>query len=408
MGLDSSQDILWGDILQDIENLEWELNSEGSSAFEKKKENKKYTKYSIILGYFVAVFFVLMLILFFYNKYIYLNSKDSLDESERSYVTIIKWYTDKLNLYLWDDTATSTVFAPNLEKENVSLIRNNMVSFKWDTNISYINKRDSMVAFVSKVFNSIKTDSQKIEKLKTDVWMYWFLPNDLNTVVTDSAIQRSFLSIESIKYITAIKIFSYIDSFTTELSTIYGYPSEEISKRMQDIINSWEITIQKYLIMCYLNPYEKSENWECTTIWDFDYDMTNRWEKLNLSFVKTLVSFIKWKLEDQDFPKLSIIFNTLDPQSNRISFTISINTFLEDEQNIIWKGILNPHIYIVSTMLNLLRESHFILWDTIKIDSLKVNKKKYKEVTVNSSNFTFDIPVQKAVEREIYDFVYGN
>ncbi|MFZ5341169.1 MAG: hypothetical protein ACOZBL_00975 [Patescibacteria group bacterium] len=46
------------------------------------------------------------------------------------------------------------------------------------------------------------------------------MPSELNDVVTDSAIQRSFLSIEAIKYITAIKVFYYIDSFLTEFSTV--------------------------------------------------------------------------------------------------------------------------------------------------------------------------------------------
>lgn len=405
MVLDNAKDILSGDLLQDIDWFEWELATQDSPEKIKKTENKKYMKYVYIASAVIWVLLVLLVFLWIYNRYIYLNSKDNLDIWEKEYVDTIKWYSDSLSSFFWDSQQT-VIFSPNLERENSNLIINNMISFKNDQDISYITKREVMVQFVSNLSNTIKSDSQKIDKLKTDVWIYWFLPSELNDVVTDSAIQRSFLSIEAIKYITAIKVFYYIDSFLTEFSTVAWYSKETVMQWMQDVINSWEINIQKYLMMCYLNPYEKSD--ECNAIWDFDYDMIKSWENLNITFLKSLIAFIKWKLENQEFPKLSIIFNTLDPQSNKISFTISMNTFLEDESNLINSWILNPHIYIVSVMLNLLRESHFILWDTIRVDSLKVTKKKYKDVIVNSSSFSFDIPVQKAVEREIYDYVYWN
>ncbi|MFZ5341168.1 MAG: hypothetical protein ACOZBL_00970 [Patescibacteria group bacterium] len=49
------------------------------------------------------------------------------------------------------------------------MIINNMISFKNDQDISYITKREVMVQFVSNLSNTIKSDSQKIDKLKTDV-----------------------------------------------------------------------------------------------------------------------------------------------------------------------------------------------------------------------------------------------
>jgi hypothetical protein len=49
-----------------------------------------------------------------------------------------------------------------------------------------------------------------------------------------------------------------------------------------------------------------------------------------------------------------------------------------------------------------------VITDSINVSSLKVTKKKIKIggqlVTVNSSSFSFSLPLQNDVQREIYDF----
>jgi hypothetical protein len=64
---------------------------------------------------------------------------------------------------------------------------------------------------------------------------------------------------------------------------------------------------------------------------------------------------------------------------------------------------------LATTFINLLRGSHFILGDNIRINTLKVNKKKLKtakNLVAEVSNFNFDVKLQPSVVREIYDFVY--
>jgi hypothetical protein len=56
--------------------------------------------------------------------------------------------------------------------------------------------------------------------------------------------------------------------------------------------------------------------------------------------------------------------NDFDPNSNTISFTVEVNTYAEDEKNIRDNYscmIENPHLFIISNLIYLLKESHFIL-----------------------------------------------
>jgi hypothetical protein len=61
-------------------------------------------------------------------------------------------------------------------------------------------------------------------------------------------------------------------------------------------------------------------------------------------------------------------------------------------------------------MINLLRESHYILWEWLNIDEIAVSKRTiasdigYNEVKY--SNFSFDIPIQEQYTREIFDVKY--
>lgn len=121
-----------------------------------------------------------------------------------------------------------------------------------------------------------------------------------------------------------------------------------------------------------------------------------------------LMNYLDAKLEDSDFPSLEINIRNFDPLQNNISFGIDLNTFQEDELQLLNKGILNPHIYLATKIINLLRESKFVVADPINLSTLKVNKKKLRigrqEFVVNNSNFDFTLPLQKNAEREIFDF----
>jgi hypothetical protein len=71
--------------------------------------------------------------------------------------------------------------------------------------------------------------------------------------------------------------------------------------------------------------------------------------------------------------------------------------------------IENPHLFIISNLIYLLKESHFILWKDIEINSLNPSKKNIKiwnQIrSVSSSKYPFNVPIQKITEKEIYDRV---
>ncbi|MEI7477778.1 MAG: hypothetical protein WCJ81_04670 [bacterium] len=85
------------------------------------------------------------------------------------------------------------------------------------------------------------------------------------------------------------------------------------------------------------------------------------------------------KLENADFPSLEITMKSIDPVNNTISISVDINTFKEDEAALTAnKGIINPHIYLVTSLINHLRESRYVITDSINITSLQVASKKIK------------------------------
>ncbi len=120
------------------------------------------------------------------------------------------------------------------------------------------------------------------------------------------------------------------------------------------------------------------------------------------------MSYLDAKLENTDFPSLEINIKSFDPLQNNISFSIELNTFQEDEVQLLNKGILNPHIYLATKIINLLRESKFVVAAPINLNTLRVNKKKLRvgsqEYVVNNSMFDFILPLQKGAQREIYDY----
>jgi hypothetical protein len=88
---------------------------------------------------------------------------------------------------------------------------------------------------------------------------------------------------------------------------------------------------------------------------------------------------------------------------------VEVNTFLQDEVALIKKWIINPHIFIVSNLLDLIKQSMFVISENIDAKSVKVTPKIIKVwstvFNVNNSSMSFALPIQKATEREITDYV---
>lgn len=284
-----------------------------------------------------------------------------------------------------------------------------------DISLNYVQKRDILQSVANKIGTSILDLQWKIQQDTNALNKDWFFPEELVWILKQDnavgSIQRSLLSLEVVKFSSAIKVFSLMDTFLSSMVSDFGYQQSEIKKILNELIERGENDIQNYLNYCYNNPYEPVQ---CNIIWDFDkyYQLREKstGEKpFNTSFFKKLMEHIDKKLEYSNVPSFSITFNSFDGKSNSIAFTVEVNTLKEDEYVLLKQGIKSPHIFIVSELIQLLKQSTFIVGKAIDAKDIRVTSKPItiwgSKYMVNNSVKTFTLPIQKNTEREIFDYV---
>ncbi len=309
---------------------------------------------------------------------------------------------DQLIDYPWIDTQRS--LGNDISKPNIDTIT--------ASSIPYIFKKEIMVWVVDKLINWLLTKEAKIAETNKEVSEYGFIHPDIMNLIDDQKdqvpIMVSLHTIETIKFGTAFKIFSLLDTFLQQAVQTLRTDKGTIVETLQDYAEHGESDIANYLSMCYLNPYEKLP--DCDQIGDFDNYL--KYEKKEESshgiLFKKLISLIDNKLENSTIPSLQIVFNNFSPSNQNVWFTVTINTLLEDEAAFIAKWVLNPHIYIISTLVSLLKQSLFVIWDSINVDQVTIKEQTINigniQIPVNSATMMFDLPLQNDAEREIFDY----
>jgi len=205
-----------------------------------------------------------------------------------------------------------------------------------------------------------------------------------------------------------MKVFSLMDVFVSSLADTLGYTKSDIREKLNELIERGERDVEYYLNVCYNNPYEPVK---CDKIDDFGeyYKKIREESDFDTSFFKTLMEFIDNKLEYSNVPSFAITFNSFDGKSNSIGFTVEVNTLKEDEYALVQQGVKSPHIFIVSELIKLLKQSTFIVGKAIDAKDIKVSPKQItiggSKYTVNNSVKNFNLPIQKTTDREIFDFV---
>ena len=166
-----------------------------------------------------------------------------------------------------------------------------------------------------------------------------------------------------------------MDVFLTSLSNELAMPKSEIKQRLNNLLARGENDVKNYLNYCYNNPYEPAN---CSIIGDFDtyYRLSKSKQNFDTGFFKTMMDMIDRKLENAQLPSFSITFNDFDSKSGEISFSVEVNTLKEDEYALIREGIKSPHIFIVSELIKLLKQSTFILGKSIDIKEMQVSEKE--------------------------------
>ena len=374
--------------------------------FEKKKD---YWKYNMIFIVLILLFWALWVLCYKYDQFIvdYSNWIELTDNKIFNYYEQTK---SKVYNILWKSYEAENTFEP-IELWNDRGTENLRQLVESDK--SYIYKKETLKKSTTNLFDTVVRNANRLDETKKHVSTYWFFSDKLSKIISDeesiSSIQDSMSAIESIKFSSAISVFSKLDTFLESLYKETWIDKETLLDNMNEIKSRWEKDINLYIKNCYVNASEIDFN--CNTIGDFDryYELIqDTW--FNVPFFKKLLEFINDKLEWTEIPSFSIKFKGFDPKDKKMTFDIEINTFKEDEIELAKNWILSPHSFILNSLINNLKLSRVIVSESIEVRSIKVTQNVVTfwstEFIVNTSNNTFTVPIKKENQIEIDDFVY--
>ncbi|MFA6256437.1 MAG: hypothetical protein WC606_04600 [Candidatus Absconditabacterales bacterium] len=387
-----------------------ELGESGVIGAHKSKYHNQYWRLFLLSFFIILVTGIASIILRLYSRYIYFASQALPDTTYQTYIDTYKQgqtFIDKLLKLSNYQQYSSLSIVGSGEESNVDKVIQ-------DKSLSYIQKKDVLQQALNSFSTILIANSQKLTTLKEDISKYGFFSQELYDLLENqsysTSIKKYLLSLEIIKFSSAIKVFSYLDTFISSLANALKLPATQVQTEMNTFADRGEKDILVYLNNCYLNPYEI--DYDCNMVGDFDryYALIDK-EKTppDTNFFKKMMYYVDTKLEQTDLPSFSITFKKYDPTQKQISFTVEVNTFKQDEVALIKKGIINPHIFILSNLLNLIKQSVFVVSENIDAKSIKITPKIIKigssVFNVNNSTMNFVLPIQKGSEREISDYV---
>jgi len=405
-----------------IENLEmgkqvaeWEkteiiLGTSGIVGKEMMQHHTSYWKLFIISFIVVLLTGTTSVVLRLYTQYIYFASQAIPDTNYQKYINNYKkseeFVDQTLNLSNYQQYVGLSI-AGSGEERNVDKVIN-------EKRLSYVQKKDILQQALNGFVNIFIPNTKKLANLKENISKYWFFSEELYNMLENqdysTSIKKYLLSLEIIKFSSAIKVFGYLETFVSSLSNALSKTPTEVETSMHTLADRGEKDILTYLNNCYLNPYEV--DYDCNLVGDFDryYTLIDKEDKsFDTNFFKKMMFYVDTKLEQTDLPSFSITFKRYDPTQKQISFTLDVNTFKQDEIALIKKWIISPHIFILSNLLNLIKQSVFVVSENIDAKSIKISPKTIKIGTstfnVNNSTMNFVLPIQKGSEREISDYV---
>lgn len=387
------------------ENGELQLDLSGGSLYDIQKAPRvktwKITVFSVLISIICIMVWVLA---YFYNDFI---THDLTNIEENRAYSFVESAKDFVNKYKkWDET--NQIQSINLIGKNWKTELDSLIS----SNLNYIQKKEILDDAVSKLSNNIIAKYARLNEIRNDITRYGFFPKDLSNIISESepisSIQNSLIALEAIKFSSAISVFSHLDTFTTSLVQSLGIDRAEVEEKVWKVTSRWESDINIYIKNCYLNPFEW--DYDCEYIWDFNEYYKNLNDDFDTEFFKELIKYTDSRLEQSEIPNFTISFKEFNQADNEITFDIEINTLKEDEAELTKKWILSPHIFILDSLINSLRQSRFIVWDDISVKTLNVMPNTYiiwmSEINVNRSVNTFTVHIKKENAVEIDDFVY--
>lgn len=407
----------WWITTKNDDNLMWWKTSQNPLSSEKKylwdfntstSSTKYYIGASLKLHSMWAIGIISSLLwlwgLFFYITQINIQA----DKDNPSYNTSINSY--KSTIIAIDET----IWYPGITEQQQ--LANTITDDTLDTiiwsQIPFIFKKDIIGNMVERLTNTILQDNKRLQDSIAEITKFWFIHPTVMLLWENTKdqipIMVSLHSLETIKFGTAMQIFAMLDTFLQQGGQKLWINKDILATQMEYYAQRGEKDIASYLSTCYLNPYENFPN--CTNINDFDkyFLYEKREESINTTQFSQLFSLLEDRLERSTVPSLQLDFNKFNPNAKNITFRVSVNTLAEDDLWFLQKGIINPHVFITSTLVSLLKQSLFVMGDSISIDRLNIKKQNITvwniQVPVNTSSLSFDLPLQNSSQREIFDF----
>lgn len=350
----------------------------------------------------------LWVIAFFVYQYTYYISQPTIQSPviKSTIDTIHGWYKTILGYLGWAKTyrqfAGTSLIGPTALDQLTNLVM---------SPLTFTDKRYIVQSAVAILLQQYTQKQSQLEEVQQDLAQYGFLPKELVSLFQASdvqvSLQRWLVALESIKFSTAIQVFSQLDTFITSFASYMGVESSYVKQQMQAVAARGDQDIYAFLSHCYMNPYELS--YDCDIVGDFDVRYANQEANdVDPVFLKQLLYYIDQKLEQTELPSFNITFQKFDPRNETITFNIQVNTLQQDEAALVQAGIVNPHIYIVTNVIHLLKQNRFIQWSAIDTKQINIQPKVVKigsnQFVVNNSSLQYTLPLQKDIAREIYDF----
>ena len=368
-----------------------------------------YLRWFFFASILTLLWVVAIVLLYTFSGYIKEASQVKVDPDRQEYLQKYKEKFQRVKSKIWmKNSYVAPVVWSDQEQSAVDEIIN-------ATDIDFIEKKDLLSNYAADLMRRTNDRADYAENLKQEIARQLFLPEELEWLLSkDQAIdtiQRSLNALEVIKFSTATKVFSYMN---TALATIaemirVGWANvESLHDLFVKLSSRWEKDISSYVYMCYLNPFEVDAN--CDAIWDLDlyYNIIND-NSINIRLFNNALNAISQLLEKWDTSLFSITFNWFNAEDKNIQFNIEVYTNQEDERALLQQGKRNPNIFILTNIINLLKQSSFIIWSEINTKEVKVDTKMINQWgisrPVNYSTMDFTVPIQKDTEREIFDYI---
>ena len=372
----------------------------------------KYLRWFFFSSIIIVLSLIAWVLLFSFDTYIEKASQVVIDLDSRDYVAGYKSKLNKIKDF-FGINYKDTYSMPKLwEKTSLSDV-NKIVNA---TDIDYIDKKDLLSNYVSNLVSKAQENAKYLDSLKQAIAKQWFLPQELEIILeneeTIDTIQRSLNALEIVKFSTATKVFSYMNTALAtiaEMVRVNWSTVENLNQLFQQLNWRWEKDISHYVYLCHLNPYETSAN--CDTIWDLDlyYNSIIKDNTINIKLFKNSMSAISQLLEKEDTTLFSITFNWFNAQDENIVFNVEVYTSQEDEKTLKLQWKKNPNIFILTNIINLLKQSSFIIGAEINTKEINVETKTLNwwgiSRNVNYTSMDFSVPIQKDTEREIFDYI---